>query len=87
MYELFQMKQEYWWTYVCDRKNKQLITAPYFCTDLVDQQECQLQFTAPRRPGFYKFTVCLRSDSYLGFDQMREIKVKENTSNLERVVV
>jgi translocation protein SEC63 len=81
------MKQEYWWTYVCDRKNKQLITAPYFCTDLVDQQECQLQFTAPRRPGFYKFTVCLRSDSYLGFDQMREIKVKENTSNLERVVV
>jgi len=69
------VKQEYWWTYVCDKKNKQLMTAPYLVTDLVTQQDCELQFTAPRKPGHYAFTVCLRSDSYLGFDQLREIKL------------
>jgi len=69
------VKQEYWWTYVCDRKNKQLLTAPYLVTDLIDVQECELQFTAPRKPGHYTFTVCLRADSYLGFDQLREIKL------------
>lgn len=70
-----EVKQEYWWTYVSDRKNKQLVTAPYLVTNLIRQEECQLQFTAPRKPGHYKFTVCLRSDSFIGFDQMREIKV------------
>jgi len=69
------VKQEYWWTYVSDRKNKQLLTAPYLVTDLIDVQECELQFTAPRKTGHYTFTVCLRSDSYLGFDQLREIKL------------
>ncbi|CAL8086529.1 unnamed protein product [Orchesella dallaii] len=70
-----EVKQEYWWTYVSDRKNKQLVTAPYLVTNLVRVEECQLQFTAPRKPGHYKFTVCLRSDSFLGFDQLREIKL------------
>jgi translocation protein SEC63 len=70
-----EVKNEYWWTYVSDRKNKQLVTAPFFVTNLVRQEECQLQFTAPRKPGHYKFTVCLRSDSFLGFDQMRDIKL------------
>lgn len=73
-------KQEYWWTYVSDRKNKQLVTAPYLVTNLVRQEECQLQFTAPRKPGHYKFTVCLRADSFIGFDQMREIKVSSSVT-------
>lgn len=34
-----------------------------------------LQFTAPHWPGMYTFTVCLRSDSYLGFDQQKDIKL------------
>jgi len=70
-----EVKQEYWWTYVSDRKHKQLVTAPYLVTNLITVEECQLQFTAPRKTGHYKFTVCLRSDSYLGFDQLREIKL------------
>lgn len=56
-------KQEYWWTYICDRKSKTLLTAPYNVTNLVDVEEIQLKFTAPRWPGIYTFTVCLRSGS------------------------
>ncbi|TDG52912.1 hypothetical protein AWZ03_000455 [Drosophila navojoa] len=68
-------KQEYWWTYICDRKSRTLLTAPYHVTNLVEKEEIQLKFTAPRWPGVYTFTVCLRSDSYLGLDQQQELKL------------
>jgi len=68
-------KQEYWWVYICDRKSRTLLTSPYHVTALVEQEEVQLKFTAPRWPGVYTFTVCLRSDSYLGFDQMHDLKL------------
>lgn len=68
-------KQEYWWTYVCDRKKHMLITAPYQITNLVDHEEVQLKFTAPQKPGIYTYQVCLRSDSYLGLDQSQDIKL------------
>lgn len=59
-------KQEYWWTYICDRKSRTLLTAPYHVTNLVDKEEIQLRFTAPRWPGVYPFTVCLRSGKWRG---------------------
>lgn len=68
-------KQEYWWTYICDRKSRTLLTAPYHVTNLVEREEIQLKFTAPRWPGVYTFTVCLRSDSYMGMDQQQELKL------------
>ncbi|CAB0007487.1 unnamed protein product [Nesidiocoris tenuis] len=68
-------KQEYWWVYISDRKSRTLLTTPVHITGLVDKEEVQLNFTAPRWPGVYIFTVCLRSDSYLGFDQTQEIKL------------
>ncbi|XP_063701699.1 translocation protein SEC63 homolog [Culicoides brevitarsis] len=75
-------KQEYWWTYICDRKSGTLLTAPYHVTNLVDYEEVQLKFTAPRWAGVYTFNVCLRSDSYLGMDQQLDLKldVKEATA-------
>lgn len=69
------MKQEYWWVYICDRKSQTLLTTPIYVTSLAHFEEVQLKFTAPRWPGVYTFTVCLRSDSYLGFDQAIDIKV------------
>ncbi|KAJ9579934.1 hypothetical protein L9F63_004407, partial [Diploptera punctata] len=68
-------KQEYWWVYISDRKSRTLLTSPYHVTALVEEEEVQLKFTAPRWPGVYTFTVCLRSDSYLGFDQTHDIKL------------
>lgn len=69
------IKQEYWWVYICDRKSQTLLTTPVHVTSLAHFEEVQLRFTAPRWPGVYTFTVCLRSDSYLGFDQAQDIKV------------
>ncbi|XP_032683432.1 translocation protein SEC63 homolog [Odontomachus brunneus] len=69
------VKQEYWWVYICDRKSQTLLTTPVHVTSLVEFEEIQLKFTAPRWPGLYTFTVCLRSDSYLGFDQAQDIKL------------
>lgn len=68
-------KQEYWWAYITDRKQQVLFTPICHITNLVEHEEIQLKFTAPSKPGLYSFAVWLRSDSYFGFDQMKEIKV------------
>ena len=101
-------KQEFWWCYIADRKNHQLITPPNHVTSLIDREEVELKFTAPQKPGMYpafkswilesnlptyldtikdniillpysghySFTVCLKSDSYLGVDVQEEIKLE-----------
>ncbi|XP_058053619.1 translocation protein SEC63 homolog isoform X2 [Anopheles bellator] len=68
-------KHEYWWTYICDRKSRTMLTVPYHVTNLIHREEVQLKFTAPRWAGVYVFTVCLRSDSYFGMDQQLELKL------------
>ena len=35
----------------------------------------ELKFTAPSKEGIYNFTVCVRSDSYLGVDLLEDIKL------------
>ncbi|XP_018024714.1 translocation protein SEC63 homolog isoform X2 [Hyalella azteca] len=68
-------KQEYWWVYVCDRKNKKLVTVPYHLTNLVEEEEVQLKMTAPHRQGVYTYQVCVKSDSYLGLELQKDIRM------------
>merc|ERR1719433_2011617 len=68
-------KQEFWWVYISDRKTHSLITPPYHLTSLVTEEEVELKFTAPSKEGIYNFTVCVRSDSYLGVDLLEDIKL------------
>merc|ERR1719213_198250 len=68
-------KQEFWCVYISDRKSHSLITPPYHLTGLVEREEVELKFTAPSKEGIYNFTVCVRSDSYLGTDLMEDIKL------------
>merc|ERR1712073_5761 len=68
-------KQEFWWVYISDRKTHSLITPPYHLTSLVTEEEVELKFTAPNKEGVYNFTVCVRSDSYLGVDLLEDIKL------------
>lgn len=68
-------KQEYWWVYIVDRKSKTLLTAPYYVTSLVDRESVHLKFTAPSWSGLFTVTVCLRSDSYIGFNQQKDLKL------------
>ena len=44
-------KQEFWWCYISDRKNHMLVTPPQHVTNLVEQEEVELKFTAPPKPG------------------------------------
>ncbi|KAK2709517.1 hypothetical protein QYM36_013248 [Artemia franciscana] len=52
-----------------------ILTAPFHVTNLVDKEEILMAFTAPVTPGLYKFTLCVRSDSYLGLDQLKYFKL------------
>ena len=63
------------WVYISDRKTHSLITPPYHLTSLVSEEEVELKFTAPSKEGIYNFTVCVRSDSYLGVDLLEDIKL------------
>lgn len=44
-------KQEFWWVYLSDKKNRLLVTPPHHVTSLVEREEVELKFTAPPKPG------------------------------------
>ncbi|PIK34673.1 putative translocation protein SEC63-like, partial [Apostichopus japonicus] len=68
------VKQEWWWVYIADRKYLKFITAPTMVYDLTDEKEIQLQFPAPPK-GTYQYTLCVRSDSYLDCDHLKLFKL------------
>ncbi|KAI5945425.1 Translocation protein SEC63 [Manis javanica] len=69
-------KQEWWWLYIADRKEQTLISMPYHVCTLKDTEEIELKFPAPGKPGNYQYTVFLRSDSYMGLDQIKPLKLE-----------
>merc|ERR1719461_2418929 len=68
-------KQEFWWVYLSDKKNRLLVTPPQHVTSLVEREEIELKSPAPPKPGHYTFTVNVKSDSYLGVDVTQDIKL------------
>jgi len=68
-------KQESWWCYIADTKRQSLISAPYMVTSLESEEDFELKFPAPEKPGIYTYTVYLRSDSYVGFDQQKSVRL------------
>lgn len=68
-------KQEYWWLYIMDRKRRALMTMPHHITDLVNETEVALKFTAPYKIGVHQYHVHLRSDSYLDADVTETFKL------------
>lgn len=70
-----QEKHEYWWVYIISKKTNELQTPPQQVTCLKEQEEVQLKFTAPDKPGSYQYSVVVRSDSYVDFDTTKMFKV------------
>uniref|UniRef100_A0A8C5GG54 J domain-containing protein n=1 Tax=Gouania willdenowi TaxID=441366 RepID=A0A8C5GG54_GOUWI len=68
-------KQEWWWLYIADRRDQTLVSMPYHVCTLKDTEEVELKFPAPSKAGNYQYSVILRSDSYLGLDQIKPLKV------------
>ncbi|CAF1011511.1 unnamed protein product [Brachionus calyciflorus] len=69
------IKQECWWLYLADRKYNNIICNPIYVQTLKDTEEFELKFIAPKTPGNYTYSVVLRSDSYLDFDIIQNIKL------------
>ncbi|XP_077443722.1 translocation protein SEC63 homolog [Stigmatopora argus] len=69
-------KQEWWWLYIADRRDQTLVSMPYHVCTLKDSEEVELKFPAPSKTGNYQYSVILRSDSYLGLDQIKALKLE-----------
>uniref|UniRef100_A0AAY5ECC3 Translocation protein SEC63 homolog n=1 Tax=Electrophorus electricus TaxID=8005 RepID=A0AAY5ECC3_ELEEL len=69
-------KQEWWWLYIADRKEQTLVSMPYHVCTLKDTEEVELKFPAPSKMGNYQYSVILRSDSYMGLDQIKPLKLE-----------
>ncbi|KAK0136164.1 Translocation protein SEC63 [Merluccius polli] len=69
-------KQEWWWLYIADRRDQALVSMPYHVCTLKDTEEVELKFPAPSKTGNYQYSVILRSDSYLGLDQIKPLKLE-----------
>ncbi|MGH0164007.1 UNVERIFIED_CONTAM: hypothetical protein FKN15_046509 [Acipenser sinensis] len=69
-------KHEWWWLYIADRKEQTLVSMPYHVCTLKDTEEVELKFSAPSKPGNYQYFVILRSDSFMGLDQIKPLKLE-----------
>jgi len=68
-------KHEYWWIYIVSKKTNELLTPPQQITNLKEEEEVQLKFTAPEKPGTYQYYVVIRSDAYVDFDTNKSFKI------------
>uniref|UniRef100_A0A6Q2Y612 J domain-containing protein n=1 Tax=Esox lucius TaxID=8010 RepID=A0A6Q2Y612_ESOLU len=69
-------KHEWWWLYIADRRDQTLVSMPCHVCTLRDTEEVELKFPAPSKTGNYQYSVILRSDSYMGLDQIRPLKLE-----------
>ncbi|CDR99264.1 related to SEC63-ER protein-translocation complex subunit [Sporisorium scitamineum] len=75
-----------WWVMIGDQKLDRVIVQPTKVSDIgVDQiRTYSVQFQAPPQAGLYTFQAILKSDSFLGSDASRMVKLKvEDASVLE----
>lgn len=75
-----------WWVLIGDQKLDRVIVQPTKVTDIGPDsiRTYSVQFQAPPQAGLYTFQAILKSDSYLGSDASRMVKLKvEDASVLE----
>jgi len=67
-------KKELWWIIVADSTNN--LAAMKRVPVLKNGTEVKIPFMAPRKPGIYIITVSVMSDSYVGFDKQKQVKLQ-----------
>lgn len=74
-------KQEWWWVYMCmtspkrEKLTERLMCDPINVCNLVNEQEVDIRFPAPGRPGQYNFVVYVRSDAFIEVDVKYEFTI------------
>lgn len=69
-----ELRQEGWWIYLVESKTQILKSPVEKVSGLKDTETVELKFTAPDQ-GNYSYTIHVRSDSYVGVDVSKEIKI------------
>ncbi|KAF0493523.1 Sec63-domain-containing protein [Gigaspora margarita] len=68
-------KKPYWWIFMADDKRDRVIIEPTKITDIVTTRTFKFQFAAPRDPGLYTYIAYIKSDSYIGTDIRKELRL------------
>lgn len=58
-----------------DPKINRILVPPKKVTDITDEQIIQITFPGPPKPGVYTFSLYVKSDTYIGTDIMKDIKL------------
>lgn len=75
-------KQEWWWAYLVmvnpkrEKTSERLMVDPVNITNLAEEEEIDMKFQAPGKPGMYNFTIYVRSDSYIELDVRHQFSIE-----------
>jgi len=75
-------KQEWWWAYLVmvnpkrEKTSERLMVDPVNITNLAEEEEIDMRFQAPGKPGMYNFTIYVRSDSYIELDVRHQFSIQ-----------
>jgi len=68
-------KRPYFWVILGESKSNRFMLPPIKVADLIDERTLTIQFQAPPNPGTYSFSMWVVSDSIIGIDQSRDVKM------------
>jgi len=68
-------KRPHWWVIFGDLRNNGMITSPEKVANVAGDVYVKFQFQAPNRVGVFPFTVFVKSDTYLGLDVKRDVRL------------
>ena len=69
------VKDECWWIFLGHSGNDTALTHPVKVATLKDEETVEIQFMAPPDPGTYDITLYVLSDSYMGIDQEKTVRL------------
>lgn len=77
-------RKPHWWIYLGDAKQDRIIVQPSKLTDVGPDKtrSFTIQFQAPPNAGMYTFVAQIKSDSYLGSDAQRFVKLRVEDSDV-----
>ncbi|KAI8326544.1 DnaJ-domain-containing protein [Martensiomyces pterosporus] len=68
-------KDSQWWVSFANFQSGKLVVPPVRVSDLETERVVTIQFQAPPQQGTYSFHLAVKSDSYIGCDVLKEVKM------------
>ncbi|KAG9307026.1 hypothetical protein G9A89_003077 [Geosiphon pyriformis] len=69
-------KRAFWYVFIADEKDDRIIVNPVKISGVNEGRTIRVQFQAPPNPGFYSYILQIKSDSYVGSDIKKDIKLE-----------